>query len=278
MGSFEMFLLLIFVFWILEGIAKARQRPRTPDATGQGGPAEQQVPSDRSQRAPSLLEVLAAEMQRAKDAQRQATQAKPAERQASQAKPVEHPALPPQHGPPTPRKAPVRGAQPVGSLRRALKGPPARGTPPTRLVAKQKSKTELVLRGEGVDAEEQFAERDREERTSDLWETGLRDSGRRAVAREVEQGAQSEADRAAALEAKRGASLEAAPTAGRTGLQRPSIKESQRPLGAAPPRAPKVATVSLDPRRLIGASPAELRRILVLQEVLGPPVGLRDDR
>jgi hypothetical protein len=124
-----------------------------------------------------------------------------------------------------------------------------------------------VLRGERPDAVEQFTERDREERTSDAWTSGERDA---------ESGASRERERGAALEAERSASLEAQPR--RAGLQRAGIKESQKPLEAGPRQAPRPAARSLDPRSLVGASPAELRRILILQEVLGPPVGLREER
>jgi hypothetical protein len=130
------------------------------------------------------------------------------------------------------------------------------------------------LRGTGAAAEpgeldvfEQFSEREREERTSDAWASGERDS---------ERGATRERDRAAALEVDRSASSETAPR--RTGLQRAGIKESQKAIEPAKTQVPKPAARSVEPRDLIGASPAELRRILVLQEVLGPPVGLREDR
>jgi hypothetical protein len=315
-GGFEIFLVLMFVFWILEGLAKARQRPRPPGLP-EGMPPEQRSPEeyrasyeermppevpeeqrvptaqripDRGQRPPTLLEILAAELQRAKEeAQRQSGQASKGPSSSADR------SLPP-------KKPTVAGSssspleESVAELRRQLHTPKPRAKPsprrtsspmgpkaqpprrsgsvaPSRPAARGK-KSDLTLRGERGGLE-QFAERDREERTSDAWASGEMEAERGSL-REAEQAASLETDRAAVLEAKRAASLEATPSARRHGLQRAAIKESQKPLAVTQRKAPAAATSSLDPRRLVGASPAQLRQILILNEVLGPPVGLRD--
>jgi hypothetical protein len=292
-GGFVIFLLLMFVFWILEGIAKAKQRPRSPrlpDQSMPGSTSEQisaqgrRAPTQKAQRPPTLLELLAAEVERAREAQRQSEQGPARERAepaamsqdtAARKDPIEwHPvSAPTAKKEPPKRSRPLRRPPPRGSepSRTAPHRPPpgykGRAASPTRPL-----RSDLRAQGEGagpgdLDVVEQFSERGSEERTSEAWASGVR---------EADSGAAREGGRAAALEVERSASLEAAPR--RTGLQRAGIKESQKMLEPAKARVPKPAARSLEPRNLVGASPAELRRILVLQEVLGPPVGLREDR
>jgi hypothetical protein len=226
------------------------------------------------------MELLAAELERAKETHRQMEEAErrtPSEGRASATpKPARIESVPP-------ARDRAAAAHPRGRRERtALKRPPIRGTDPSRSArrpaatrssvepptysAPGQARKDALLRGER-DVVEQFSERDREERTSDAWASGERDA---------ERGSTREAERVAALEVERSASLEAAPRRGK--LQRAGIKESQQPLEATKRSAATPTTRSLDPRHLIGASPAELRRILVLQEVLGPPVGLRAER
>jgi hypothetical protein len=326
-GGFEIFLVLMFVFWVLESIAKARQRPRPrPPGLPEGSPTEQRSPEeyrasyeeripselpeqqtvptthrapDRGQRPPTLMEVLAAELQRAKEAQRQARNA-PAElptpgdegqmtwrrapagpESSVSAPPARKAQLAPQHARTAPRRAPAPAStkrtqpprRPPGGLGSGL----GSATKPPSSAAARRKKSDAVLRGERSDAQDQFAERDPQERTSSAWASGM--EAERGSTRESERGTSLEADRSAGLEAKRAESLELAPSARRHGLQRAGIKESQKTLESVPRKAQMAApAASWDPRRLIGASPAELRRILVLNEVLGPPIGLREER
>jgi hypothetical protein len=277
MGSFEMFLLLIFIFWILEGIAKARQKPRI-DETGPDGAPSPKVPADRSQRPPSLLEVIAAELERAKEAQRQENQ--PRRPPELPSRPAEVPKQAMEASPPRPRAEVRKPSGIVQPTRRPIRGK-STVVPPTRLAARAKPKPGPRVDGDAT--EEQLAELDRGERTSTLWDAGLRSVDRGAAA-EVERGKQTEAEgiatieakRAAVVEASRGTSLETSQR--KPKLQRAAIKESQKALEAAPKQPSKASASTLEARHLIGASPAELRRILVLQEVLGPPVALRDDQ
>jgi hypothetical protein len=298
--GFQLFLLLIFVFWILEGIAKARQRTRLPQPPEQsrqipsaeeGAPAERgrrvsrvpRAPGEQGQRPPTLMEILAAELERAKEAHRQMEEGLGAERPER----VEAPRTAtrePERGagttPPRdaaaeakalPKRArpalrPARAPEALRVPRRAAptQGSPAR--PPRLRRAGLREKGGEVMRGERPDVVEQFSERDREERISETWASGER---------EADGGASRELERVGAVEAERSVSLEISPR--RVGLQRAGIKESQRPLEASPRSTRKTAAPSLDPRHLIGASPGDLRRILILREVLGPPVALRED-
>jgi hypothetical protein len=289
-GGFEIFLLLMFVFWILEGIAKAKQRPRVPRPPDQNmpGPTSEQIsaqsqraPTQRGQRPPTLLELLAAELERARESQRKAEEAAKQRAESPVSSQVDAPQKPVEwldiSGTSAPKKAPPKRGQPI-----ARRTPP-RGTEPSRTAArrpplgpkgKSPARTRLVRPDLRAGAAAEPGESDfaddltvREGQTSDTWASGERDA---------ERGSSREAERVAALETERSASLEATPR--RSKLQRAAIKETQQPIAAAKKQASKPAAHSLEPHHLIGASPAELRRILVLQEVLGPPVALREDR
>jgi hypothetical protein len=192
---------VLFVFWVLEGIAKAKRRGQMPDPPPVG---EDGLPADlgRDREADLLLE-LAERARRAAEAER------------------------------APARAEIRRAPPAAS-------PPSRweqGTEPE------------VAPG-----------RLTQSRPSDRNVLRAPDKPRPAVVP------------AAALVPSPPRALDGP----REVRSRPSLRESRMAESSAP-QVVRASAAPLNVRRLSGATAADLRRLMVLKEVLGPPVALRDD-
>jgi hypothetical protein len=290
------FLFLLFFFWVLESVGKAMQRRRNPGQMPPEGetlstprtdaPDRQQMelpaPRTQPQRVPSppqrprnLWEEIA------EIARQQAEQQGLPGPSAPQAPPRrEVPTTPPQRPKSTSRRAqrlsdyspptPAHGHQASGRW-------------------EQGAERETAARAEAEGAAS-------DERRSDRWLTGARGEGAAPDGAAAEASGPGEASRYEETDAARRRADQlkrpAAAPVSRTSAALPATRKKsdvvvmgaaalaaarQRDRPAAAAAVAQAARVSeLDLHNLRGASRGELRRLLLLSEVLGPPLALRE--
>ena len=274
-GQFSYFLLLLFFFWILESIAKARQRKNHPEQMEQ---SEQQDPFS-----------ITVETSRG---QRQVELPEPRTHQ----RPME----PTEARTPLPRRRPRNLWEEIAEIARQQMPPEQRPVERTAQRADEEASAESTAGHGQVSARwEQGSERELaraeraeaptgDERTSDRWAAGLEEASSRELelTRTVEAAPRrAEPTRRTPTNPVSRPALKAPARAKRDALRPPEklpasdgspkrLSQSARPAL----EVPAVQVIGSVPgvHSLRGASRAELRRILVLQEVLGPPVSLRE--
>jgi hypothetical protein len=283
------FLFLLFFFWVLEGIGKAMQKKRQSGQSEEGEArstpttapdqrAQIELPTPRSQpsaqstqRPRTLWEEIAEIARQQAEQQRLPTDSPPASQKRQGAPiPAERPRPAPRRAkrssefpPPTPthgHQAPSRWEE--GLEREAA----ARGSSLESAAPDERRSDRWLAgaRGEGSAAEPSGSEASGPEEVSRYDET---DSTRRR--------ADQLARRPKAPAARPAAAAPVARTAlGSAGLERRTGRPPVPALAAAPAAA--VSASELDLHNLRGASRAELRRLLILSEVLGPPIVLRE--
>jgi hypothetical protein len=264
-GEFSYFLLLLFFFWILESIAKARQRKNHPEQMEQ---SEQQDPFS--------ITVETSRGQRQMELPEPRTHQRPEPTEART---------------PLPRRRPRNLWEEIAEIARQQMPPEQRPVERTAQRAEEEASAESTAGHGQVSARwEQGSQRELaraeraeaptgEERTSDRWAAGLAE----ASSREVELTRTVEAAPRRANPVSR--PIAKAPARAKRDALRPPEKlaasdGSPKRLSQSARSAPQVPAVQVSGsvpgvHGLRGASRAELRRILVLQEVLGPPVSLR---
>jgi hypothetical protein len=270
-GNLMYFLIVVFVLWVLESIAKARQRSRLPEETSEDEPL---------QRVPTPVETSAETRPRTVERPPRTLWDEIAEI-ARQQLPSEQ--TPPERGRPPGRRADLPPpAQPAAPPKRYVSG--TERTQTTRWT--QGSEREVVVRP--APAEAPLAD----ERRSERWLSG---SGAEARSSEDVRAESVEASRRRAgpvkrqhPELERTAKKQVSPWKGEKGTPAsaprpaappPEPRRADRTTAAvlvAAPAARAARTTPQNIHNLRHASRAELRRILILQEVLGPPVALRE--
>jgi hypothetical protein len=295
-GQGAWFLIVIFVLWVLESIAKARQRSKLPEASADedqtlSTPTTLEAPPEsrpRPQGRPRNLWEELAELAR----QQQEQQGLPTERSPETS----------QRGPGT-RPGATSAERPEGvplPRRRAEVAPaeaPRRPSPPRRR-AEVSAPTTLPERTastrwqQGTDAEAVARPVPTEatsgdERRSDRWLAGGHDEATstegaatydslEARPRSTDLAPRARGAPAAAPSPKLASAGETRRKARAGGRGRPALPSASAPLPVAPSDR-SASRLEADVHNLRGASRAELRRILILREVLGPPVALRDE-
>ena len=266
-GQFSYFLLLLFFFWILESIAKARQRKNHPEQMEQQG----------EQQDPFSITVETSRGQKQMELPEPRTHQRPME--------------PTEARTPLPRRRPRNLWEEIAEIARQQMPPEQRPVERTAQRAEEEASAESTAGHGQVSARwEQGSQRELaraeraeaptgDERTSDRWAAGFEE----ASSRELELTRTVEAAPRRAKPVSRPA-LKAPARAKRDALRPP---ENLAASGGGPKRLSQSARPALEVpavqvsgsvpgvHSLRGASRAELRRILVLQEVLGPPVSLR---
>jgi len=253
-GGFPYFLLLIFVFWILESVAKARRRARLPEETqedefGAGEQSRMELPLPDPSRAERTTQGAGArretvprevpapagqvdttgELRDIRDVFRELSELARGQR------PGEEATDGPLSSPPTPAKGPV----PISTRRQ--QGPTP--VPPGDSKWDRGAEREVALAREGRMSGDQGG--------SSAWRSGA-----------VQQ----------VTLTPEGLRL------ARGGVSRPvrvGLRESRRSLKDVD-KVAELAPVAVTVQHLARSSRAELRRIFVLQEVLSQPVSLRD--
>jgi hypothetical protein len=295
-GEVSWFLIVIFVLWVLESIAKARGRSRSPDQGADedqtlSAPSTLEAPTEARPKGPprTLWEEIA-EIARQQQEQRLPTEQRHPE--GSERGPRRRPDVAPAERPegvPLPRRraelSPAEGPKRPGPKRQRVElGVPS--APPERTAStrwQQGIDEEAVVRPAPVEAT------GGDERRSDRWLYGGLEEGASteggATYDSLEARARS-SDLAPRARSEQAASPKTA--VARTGQPRGKVQRSVKgrpalrgtsvgtPLSGAPAeRSP--SRLDADVHNLRGASRAELRRILILTEVLGPPLALRDE-
>lgn len=258
--DFQYLLILIFVFWVLEGLAKAKQRGRQAE----------------EQEEPVGMEELP-QAERRPDAPMRRPPTAPDEAAEPRGRPV-----------PRAPKAPrnlweeiqeiARQQQEMDRQRRQQQEAERRPRPqPTQ----RPRAAEATVSSEGASSEREAAGRPEagfadDERHSDRWTSGTTREAEPAPARPAPPVPTTPATLTPA--ARKGAPVRAPKPVSVT--VRPA-RASLRERGAEPPGPAKAAaartTRALDPLALPRLSREELRRLLMLQEILGPPVSLREE-
>jgi hypothetical protein len=271
-GGFQYFLLLMFVFWILEGIAKNKQRRRAEEAAGE------EEETGAVQRAPTPLESEA-------ETRTPAQRIPPGDATEPRGRP--------------PRRAPSASAPPQRA--------PTASAPPKRAprtlweeiaeLARQQQEQQRPqplppegrgeARGPESDREYERAAARRIEappadvpRHSDRWATGKRRETEVTPAQDVQPAPATQPAPSAVPTVRR--DIVRAPL--RTALERSPVRapgvglgEGRRLADAARTPHTKAILDALNPTMLPRLSRAELRRLLVLREVLSPPLALREE-
>ena len=296
-GEASWFLIVLFVLWILESIAKARRRSRHPDQSEEEGqtlsaPTTLDVPTEpRPQpgRPRTLWEEIAEIARQQREQQEQQRRRMPSEARLPDASETDtgH-----RHAEPEPHRAtlPRRRAEvPTSELPRRTQPPRRhieRSAPPPRSERTASTRWEQGTVEEAVARDEPVDVTPADERRSERWLAGRVEEGAstegvatydsvEARPRSSDHAPRPRGDHAV------GGELVRAPRPPRKALQPSGGRPARRALSAATPivGTPTDVTVSrieADVHSLRHASRADLRRILILKEVLGPPVALRE--
>jgi hypothetical protein len=279
------FLFLLFFFWVLEGIGKAMQKRRQGEQSqeGEARPTPPTVPDQRPELPTPRSQPPAQPTQRPRTLWEEIAEI--ARQQAEQQRlPTDSPPLPhkregaPSPGDrlrPAPRSAkrssefppptPAHGHQAPNRWEEGLEREAGARASPSESAAPDERRSDRWLtgaRGEGAAAEPAATEASGPEETLRFEET---DATRRRADKLARRPSAPAAQPAKAL-----VSRSAAPTSLTRRTGRPEVATRAATAATAIPAS------ELDLHNLRGASRSELRRLLILSEVLGPPMSIRE--